>query len=124
MAYVVRQIYTRPNTGVAWPKISDYDADLHTERLADYTDRGIVASYDLSEDELTFTAEITSPTKADWDAHKALVEDSTGNGSALKSSNWTAVQNSIKSYCTANGISYTIQSIDDGSAGTLVEHNT
>jgi len=124
MAYVVRQIYTRPNTEVNWPKISDYDADLHTERLADYADRSIEAGYSLSEDELTLTATLTAPDKATWDAHKALIESATGNGGALKSSNWTAVQTSIKTYCTDNNISYSIQAIDDGTAGTLVEHNT
>jgi hypothetical protein len=124
MAYVVRQIYTRPNTGVDWPKISDHDSDLHTERLADYSSRGISVSYSLSEDELTLTAEINAPDAATWNAHLALVEDATGNGSALKSSNWTAVQSAIKSDCTSRGIGYTIQKIDDGTAGTLVEHNT
>tara|TARA_X000000368_G_scaffold294136_1_gene234009 strand:+ start:367 stop:741 length:375 start_codon:yes stop_codon:yes gene_type:complete len=124
MAYIVRQIYTRPNTSVDWPKISDFDADLHTERLTDYSDRSITIGYSLSEDELTLTAEINAPDAATWNAHKALVEDATGNGSALKKSNWDAVTAAIKSDCTTKGISYTIQKIDDGTPGTLVEHNT
>tara|TARA_R110000744_G_scaffold135750_19_gene245335 strand:+ start:1754 stop:2104 length:351 start_codon:yes stop_codon:yes gene_type:complete len=78
MAYTLTTTFVRPNTGVAFPKFSDYNAEHDTWRREYFTNNSIGITFAQSEDELTLVTEIEFGTEAVWNAFKAA-RDTEGN---------------------------------------------
>tara|TARA_B100001996_G_C18515465_1_gene537184 strand:+ start:247 stop:591 length:345 start_codon:yes stop_codon:yes gene_type:complete len=113
MATKITSTYVRPNTGVEFPKVSDYNSDYDTWRRQYFTDNSVDIAFNLSGDELTLIAEIEF---ADEAAYQAWVtaRDSDGRN--------TTAGASVKSDAQSRGITLKIEKTDDA-GNTTTLHN-
>tara|TARA_B100000927_G_C16452826_1_gene464562 strand:+ start:933 stop:1292 length:360 start_codon:yes stop_codon:yes gene_type:complete len=112
MAYKVIHTFTRPNTGVDFPKMADHDSDYYDFVRQYYTDNGISISFDLSEDELTLVASTECANRAAWDAWK-VADDADGRLAG-------GVKAGMNSDLVARGITIKIDADEDGTVTNLV----
>lgn len=111
MATTITSTYVRPNTGVDFPKVSDYNSDYDTWRRQYFVDNSVSVDFNLSGDELTLVASIEFPNEAAYDAWIAA-RDADGRN--------TGAGNSIKSDAESRSVSLTITKTDDsGNTTTL-----
>jgi len=68
MAYTRTLTWTRPNTGVELPKVSDAYSDVDTMRRTKWAEAGITKTYTWDEDELVLVIDIEADSKAEVDA--------------------------------------------------------
>ena len=70
MAATITSVYTRTNTGIDFPKLSDHNANFDTWRRQWFTDNGVDISFSLSGDELTLTVVIEHDSDAAYQTYK------------------------------------------------------
>ena len=68
MAYTKTLTWTRPNTGVELPKVSDSYPAVDTARRTVWADAGIVKTYTWDEDELVLQIQVEADNKAAVDS--------------------------------------------------------
>lgn len=112
MAYKVIVTYKRPNTGVDFPRTADHDSDYYDWAEIQRQDRSISTSFELSEDELTLTANAECADRATWDAWRAA-DDADGRYEA-------SVKAGINSDLSSRNITIKIDADEDGSVTNLV----
>ena len=87
MAATLTSTYVRANTGIAFPKLSDHNADFDAWRRQWFTDNGVDISFSLSGDELTLTVVIEHDSDAAYQTYKDA-RDGNALYDASSYSNW------------------------------------
>ena len=95
MAYTRTLKWTRPNTGVELPKVSDTHPDVDTERRTKWADAGLVKNYTWDADELVLEISIDAENKAEIDAVVTELNTIT---------DYTAANDTVVAECEARGI--------------------
>jgi len=110
MAYTVTTTFVRPNTGVAFPRMSDFHSGHDTWRRTYFTDNSIGITFEQSADELTLDAVMEFGTESVWNAFDSA---RTAEGNEPKAQ--------IKGACTTGAITMEVTLVNEaGASSTLL----